>query len=614
MVLGFLLVSGAVFGQGGARVSPQQQMEFYKAQLDSAEHERSVSKMAAVFGNIVALCRESQAFESDFPTYLYLYGMWSTDAGHHQTAIDALIELLDMPHDANDMALFSIRARAHNALGKTYFFLQRWDNALYYYQKALEMAVTLQSDEGISIIENNIGNIYQKKENFTQAIEYYLRSLQIQETIGDKETICNIYHNLATCHIELGNSVEGFHYYNLALEVAREAGDREIEALSLIGLAYYYAKELRQLSQALNLATQAEAIAKETGYKRVLAEIYKYRSLIDTERGDFASALEYFKQYKALNDEFFTEQSMRQLHEFEVRYDVQQKELEIVQQRAEIERQMIFRNVSIAGLAGAFLVIGLLVAVVRFRNKRNNALTERNNALAEMNATKDKFFSIISHDLKNPAVAQRDAMLMLLNNSRDWDFERLSRYYRSILQSANDLIELLYTLLGWAQVQSGRIEYNPVYFDLVNFLKSEVGVVKNIADNKGVELELEMPAVVEITGDCNMLGTVLRNLMTNAVKFTESGGRVALEVSDNKDFKGGKVTVSVSDTGVGMSKEQVDNLYRLDKSASRSGTDGEQGNGLGLIVCRELLEKHGSGLNVESVEGRGSRFWFELGV
>jgi len=604
----------SVQAQTEEKKSDLQLMESYIMQIDSAIQEINASKIASIYGMIVTLCRESPIFENELPENMYQYGMWSTNAGNHQTAINILIELLDMPHDPGDRSLFTLKARANNELGRTYFFLKRWDDALVHYKLARDMATELQINQGISIAENNIGNIFQKKENYQQAIEHYLRCLQLQEEIDDKETICNVYHNLATCYAELGSFKESLNYFDLASEVAKEIGDKEIEALSLIGLANYHANEKHQYFEAIKLINQAEAIAKEAGYNQVLAEVYQSRSNIDEKRGDFTSALNYFKRYKALSDELFNEQSMDQLHEYEVRYQTKEKELEILRQQLEINRQKNIMYISTIGLFTAGLLVVLLFYIIILR-------TRRNRLLADTNATKDKFFSIISHDLKNPAVTQRDAIQILLENSNYWDSDLLKKYYQKLLKSANEHVDLLYSLLGWAQAQTGRIPFLPRLFDLTATLKSDISTIKNMAEEKDIALKMQIPESTLITGDDNMLATVVRNLLVNAVKFTDKGGEIKLDITPCRDGArcgdgarpvSTSYLISVTDTGAGMTQEQVQNLFRLDSHTSRQGTAGETGVGLGLIVCKEFIEKHGSCLHIESVEGKGSKFWFEI--
>jgi signal transduction histidine kinase len=277
--------------------------------------------------------------------------------------------------------------------------------------------------------------------------------------------------------------------------------------------------------------------------------------------------------------------------------------MEIELQQSEMSRQRARQNMLVGGLVGLGLLLVLLGFVVRLRNQRNREL-------AEINTTKDKFLSIISHDLKTPAVSQRKALEVLVEQCGQMDGETLSQCLSELLKTADSQEKLLFNLLDWTRTQTGRMPYQPVPFDLsVNLKQSVVPLSSDMAKRKGIELVAELPSVAIVTGDQNMLVTVVRNLLDNAIKFTSSGGQVKLSVEPTDK---GKFIVSVSDTGVGMSAEQIQNLFRLDLPNSKDGTAGEIGSGLGLIVCKELLEKHGSRLQVESVEGSGCRVWFEV--
>jgi signal transduction histidine kinase len=273
------------------------------------------------------------------------------------------------------------------------------------------------------------------------------------------------------------------------------------------------------------------------------------------------------------------------------------------------------RNLFATGAVLSIIILALLWYMLRLRAKNIRTL-------AETNATKDKFFSIISHDLKNPAIALRDNLKLLVRNTRLWDLDTLSGYGDELLKSSEGQVELLNSLLHWARLQTGRIPCTPERFNL-SALLPDIFLIRKMAENKGITLTATIPGDALVTGDFNMIATVVRNLLANAVKFTASGGTVALRASPNPskgvgypppsgELEGASFIISISDTGTGMSDEQIRNLFRLDKPQSRPGTDGEEGSGLGLIVCKELLDKHGSKLHMESKQGSGSRFWFEL--
>ena len=602
-IIFFLIIQCiAANAQYDENLSPRQQLSFYKSQADSAQIENDALRMAQLYGEMVRLCKEHPVLENELAENLFYYGMWSTYAGNNQTAIETLIELLDMPDMTDDKSLLTLKARANNTLGTIYFFKQQWDNALSHYQKSRDMAIELQNNLGISIAENNIGNIYQKKENHQAAIEHYLRCLELQENIDNKETICNTYYNLGTCYNETGDFSRSLLYLNQALDLSKEIGDKEMEALSLVGLASYYGVNNRQFDEALKHIINAEKISKESGYNQVLTEVFKTRSAIDEKHGNITSALDYYKQYKSISDTLFNESSMTQLHEYEVRYKTQEKELRILQQQSEIERQKTGLYLSVGGLIASFLLLAMLVYTVMLHIRRNRQLSETN-------AIKDKFFSIISHDLKNPVNAQREAMQTLAAFSRKMDPDTLSECLSKILKSQDGLAELLKNLLAWATIQTGRNMYSPVSFNLVTALQSDIEVVKGMAEHKEITLETLFPSSAIVTADINMFVTIVRNLLTNAVKFTKSGGKVSLQI---KEIKNGMYSVKVSDTGVGMTSEQVQNLFRIDRQHLREGTAGEQSSGIGLIVCRDMLRRHGRELFVESEEGKGSVFWFEV--
>ena len=295
-------------------------------------------------------------------------------------------------------------------------------------------------------------------------------------------------------------------------------------------------------------------------------------------------------------------------------YILSKKDFEIERQHTIIEKQNLQRGLLVGGIATCVVVLALLWYMLRLRSRRNSALQEKTEILAEMNATKNKFFSVISHDLKNPAITLRDALQILLTNAHSWDPDTLNKYCIELFKSAENHIELIYSLLNWAQIQTGRLSFTPVSFFLPKLLP-EISIIRKMAENKEISLNISIPEEAVVSCDVNMLLTVVRNLLTNAVKFTPKGGTVQLDVSPCRDAMNRvspKYTISITDTGIGMRKEQITKLFQLDSLHSQKGTNGEEGSGLGLIICKEFLEKHNSTLHIESEVGKGSRVWFEI--
>jgi len=355
-------------------------------------------------------------------------------------------------------------------------------------------------------------------------------------------------------------------------------------------------------SNVLQNLDKAQTIAEQIRSFTHLSDIAYLRYLYYKNTGNYRLALDNYVNTYHWSDSLRNEENVSHVQNLRVSYEREKNARKIEKQETEIKYQKTQRLFFSIGLGIALLALLMLWYMLKLRTKRNRILSE-------MNATKDKFFSIISHDLKNPAIAQRDALQLLVSHSGTWDVDTLLQYYNELLKSANGQVELLYNLLNWAQVQTGRMPYIPAQIDIISELRADILLVENMAQQKGITLEIKMPDTAIVTGDRNMLVTVVRNLLTNAVKFTNKNGCIILEIKQDET---GKHIISVSDTGIGMRKEQTENLFLVDNKHSRIGTAGEQGSGLGLIVCKELVEKHSGTLCVESEEGKGSRFWFSL--
>ncbi len=230
--------------------------------------------------------------------------------------------------------------------------------------------------------------------------------------------------------------------------------------------------------------------------------------------------------------------------------------------------------------------------------------------LRELNATKDKFFSIIAHDLKSPFNSIIGFSELLASKSRKKDYEGVEKYAGIIWESSQRAMDLLMNLLEWSRSQTGRIEFTPEYFNLADLASSITQLFDDVARQKGITLKTDIPLSLTVFADKQMINTVLRNLISNAIKFTHTKGTVTLTAEEGQHG----VTVSITDDGVGISPSRIDTLFRLDQSVSTSGTAKEKGTGLGLILCKEFIDKHGGRMFVESQEGQGSVFSFMLPV
>jgi len=240
--------------------------------------------------------------------------------------------------------------------------------------------------------------------------------------------------------------------------------------------------------------------------------------------------------------------------------------------------------------------------------KAEGELIESEAQLRELNATKDKFFSIIAHDLKNPFNAIMGFSNLLEDHILEKDYERIDKYVTHIKGATQTALDLLGNLLEWTRSQTGRMEFNPDFVEMVGLINEIVNFVNPSAAQKSIQITRKLPGVAPALVDREMISTVLRNLLSNAVKFTRIGGEIVISIEQ----VGKELLVTVADNGVGINKEAKNKLFRIDQSYSTKGTNHETGTGLGLILCKEFVEKHGGKIWVESEVNKGSFFYFTL--
>jgi signal transduction histidine kinase len=224
--------------------------------------------------------------------------------------------------------------------------------------------------------------------------------------------------------------------------------------------------------------------------------------------------------------------------------------------------------------------------------------------LQEVNNTKDKFFSIIAHDLKSP-LNTIVGFLQLLNDHVDaFTIDELKNFAGSMNKSVKNLLGLLDNLLQWSRSQTGSIEYNPTELNLRELITENIALMLGHAQSKGVAIANEVDAQLLLKADVNMLHVIFRNLLSNAVKFTRKGGIVKIAAFKESKF----VKITVEDNGVGISAEKLETLFSLGNSYTSNGTAMEKGNGLGLLLCKEFVEKNKGNIQVESQPGKGTAF------
>lgn len=240
----------------------------------------------------------------------------------------------------------------------------------------------------------------------------------------------------------------------------------------------------------------------------------------------------------------------------------------------------------------------------------NLKLEESEERLKELNASKDKFFSIIAHDLKSPFTSFLGLTELLAEDIGEMDIEEVKILLLELNQNAQNVYSLLENLLSWSRVQTGRMDFSPEIISPFEVEEKISSLFGQALAQKGISYTSSVAASQLMYADRNMVETVLRNLVSNAIKFTHSGDEIMVAASDKGDF----VEFMVKDSGVGIDEDNMKKLFRIDKSHTTLGTNNEKGTGLGLTLCKELIERCHGTIRVESKAGEGTSFFFTVPV
>ena len=244
----------------------------------------------------------------------------------------------------------------------------------------------------------------------------------------------------------------------------------------------------------------------------------------------------------------------------------------------------------------------------KITEEKNRKIEKQRIELEQLNTTKDKFFSILAHDLKNPFQTVLGFSNMLSTDYHELSDEDKQKIVSQILNVSKSSYQLLENLLGWANTQTGRIEYSPQEYNLLNETNDSLEHVKMQAEQKFQKIDVKINPDYKVHTDHNIFSAVLRNLVTNAVKFSKIKDRIIIDAFEKEE----NIIVTVEDNGTGIPKNQLENLFILRTSKNSKGTAAESGTGLGLVICREFVEIYGGKIWVESELGKGSKFYFTV--
>lgn len=543
----------------------------------------------------------------------------------YDEALKYFLNALNIYQENNNSAGIS---NSYNNLGILYQSLDDSDKALDYYQKTLEMEMEAENKSGIANAYNNLGTIYDEKGNKQKALEFYNKSLEIDREIDYKDGIATSLNNIGLIYLDLGNYNKAYTNLKKSADMAREMNNIYDLANNHNNLGKLFLKQKKYI-QAQNNLNKAIELSKQINVKEWLIESYDLYYQLYSELNNYKKALEYFKLYSEINDSIYTNESTNRISEMKVKYETANLETEnqLLKKDNQIQLLELNRQKNIKNYWIGFSILILALAVLSFsqfrlKKKTNKLLKSKNQQLEEantrlktseknlkeLNDTKDKFFSIIAHDLKNPFQSLLGFSETLYNERDQLDEEQIKEYSRLVFESSQNLFNLLGNLLQWAKSQLGSIKLSPVKMNLNDSVEDVISLFSILIEKKNIRIKNQIDPDLHVLADKHVISTVLRNIISNAIKFTNMGGWIILSASiENK-----KVRISVQDNGKGIKDEDIEKLFRIDQSYSTKGTENESGTGLGLILCKELINQSGGDIIVESTLGKGSKFEFTL--
>ena len=496
----------------------------------------------------------------------------------------------------------------YDQLGAAFLAMEDLDNSLNYYKKGKVTAKKTRDTILIINFTDYIGRILLKKGKIEAAEQYTDEALQLAQLINSPLLLPEVYNSMGQLHEAKGNSPQALAYFKQSYASTIKLNRPHLLAEHSMN----YAKCLSDnnqldsaqfyLKSVLQIMVQHPNPRLSESLERIASEIYE-------KSGDYQLALSHHQNYVDLMKASRTQDAQKILKNEQVRQDV--VGIEAQRKQAELEADLLAsRNQLYIALAGGLGLI-LLLGTYLFNQLRKTKLQleNQNIQLQQLNATKDKFFGIIAHDIRSPIVALDgvgEQMDYYLQKNKP---EKLQRLAGRIDGTAKRLGSLLDNLLNWALLQQGVIPYHPKVLNVKVVAEHVLDMFKENAALKNIDLTVDIASDLNVHADESAMNTILRNLVSNAIKFTPQGGKVALSTAT----KGDKVFININDTGTGIAAEKLPKLFSLEKQ-SEDGTAGERGTGLGLTLVKELAELNKGTIRVLSEVGKGSEFIVGLPV
>jgi signal transduction histidine kinase len=585
---------------------------------------RNIGLLFAISGDYsTALRYDNQAlqqslFNSDSTTLAVDYNNIANDyydLGEYDEAYNYFTQSYRVAKAKNDSLRMTVAL--HN-VGRVFKELSQYDRALDHLKLSLKMSEKIKDAEGVPYAYDEIGDVMLRQGKYDSALQTLMLALKLTRQqnlhVLEPKTLAK----LATIYLHNNNARTALAYYDTTYQRHAQTNNRFGIAEVNLGRGVVFFNQ-QQYDEALEFVTGSLAIARESNARILEIRCFAMLAEIWEAKGDHKKSLGYFKQYKQLEDSLFSQDMQAKLFRDQMRFATEAKDSQIAAlSRArdikddQIKRQEFIRNILVVVMALSVILLATVYRSGQRRRQINTLLLQhqedmekRSEELERLNQVKDKFFSIISHDLRSPINAL--AGLLDLLDKGAVKPEELPNHVKELKSRFNHTRTLLNNLLDWTLLQMDKLNLQASKIDLRKIVEENIQLLASV-QNKQIQLLNTIPDNALAFADSNTVNLVIRNLMTNAIKFTNDGGTVVIAAEE----KASEWHVSVKDNGIGMNADVLKILFDKTAPYTTRGTANEKGTGLGLILCKEFVEKNGGKIWVDSKPGEGSKFTFTL--
>ncbi|MFZ4401685.1 MAG: tetratricopeptide repeat-containing sensor histidine kinase [Bacteroidales bacterium] len=514
-----------------------------------------------------------------------------------------------------------------NNLGIIYRGLKNYNKAQSIFQQSLFFARKSGNDISIASSLNNISQNYFLTEKYPEALKYQLEAIKIYENKNNKKRLSSCYISLGSIYQKQNNKT-AIVYFNKAKKLAIELNDNYLVSFVNNSIASVYIS-LKNYPLSFKYLSESEEIANKIQDWVCMKSSYELFTTYYEQTGDCINALKYQRKSKDINDSIFNKESSDRFLDLQVKYEVEEKDNEnkilkqesTIQQLA-IQKQIYIRNIFIA----VSIIISMFVFIILFRfylkkkankilSQKNHEISRQKDELEELYSPKDKLFAIITHDLKNPFGTIISLAGYLEESYTDIDDNQKSYIIKTIKKSADTAYDLMENLTKWLLSQDKNIAVHTTTFDIYDAILSILADYKIEIEKKKIKIDFTINNPIFVLADEQMIKTIIRNLLFNAIKFTLENGKIIVKVMNLEN----EIHVSIKDNGIGIKEEDKAKIFKIESNFSTIGTAKEKGSGLGLILSKEFAERNNckiwfesEALTLNSDKINGSTFYLSI--